>query len=530
VHLPEPKSRAIVVLYQMALQSPAKFIIWLVVFWQSSSNGISILPILGAKHRNLSRNFVQAITFKVAHPEQIDTIFYGNSVFGYFKLSTVERGFGKIRIELIPPGYKSPVEFFSKQENGRINKLGERRFINPLPLLFRRPVKITGKLRGPYYLMSGVISNTVPYYNLADGQLSMTEVIRTNGIEGSHSLVYHYIVNKLGEVIWAHVPNLGKAIGPAKEITALGKPVAGGLYGFLQQGAFPSFELVSFRGDVRQKFDPKMHHPPFDLNPDFHFLSEDRVLLISRSKKYFRAFHSGGVSELFADRLVEVNITNKKVKPLWDPTRFESPARILSQINLDSVTKEEGWDLEKKHADPYFMNSVSPDGQGYLIALKNRHQLVYLDKAFQVMWSIGPRESDTYQLTKEQRFKFPRTAQPMPNGNILVLANSSKGATQAMEIARKKGSVEIVKTFIPTPALLSKRGSASFNKERVAGYFPMEKEAVLIEFDYKTQKELGRMTIKQPTQAGLRATPLKALAQEVFYSMKPPKVTRAATH
>lgn len=416
-------------------------------------NKVSVRDLSLLSSRDLAKDFVKRVRFqytldakKFVTGQKKLAVVYGNKQYGFYQLKnfSFNDSHDQIDFEFVPPGYKFPLKFFLVEEN--VKKavffenfhssknallLGEKSFSRlERVVLSGLSVDFKGKFSSNFFLLSG-------FYHLPPDSRH----------PNSFNAYYSFILNKYGELVWAHLPMRGK-----KEVGgySIARVLPGGVYA-LQFGERQGyFEIVNWKGEILKSVNVSELANPFVFHHDFvfHPKKKNKVLALGFSKKYMRDYSALWNSEVSlsqllmppmsyqASPLIEWDLETLEHQEVWDPFShlqpLDMPYRLRNRIHNHRKNKGKRvsfwnkWGGDRADVDWMHSNSLSYEpNMGYLMSLRNLSKVILLSEDLKTLkWSVGCNPEDTYQVVpKELCFYGQHDAQFLENGALLIFDN-----------------------------------------------------------------------------------------------------------
>lgn len=330
---------------------------WLVVVWLM---GLGTSNTYGA----YADRFVQTVRLLSNNSEYAESVVYGNSDYGYYELTELARQGQAVTAKLVPPGFRSPVDFFIKKKiNGVFSyeKVGSQQFSFPLSAQEVVPQPLPQA------------ENFTSRFFIGSGKMNSDYVI--------------YVVNRFAEIVWVYSAYSSHYVNPLGE----------GKYAIL--GGRGDFGIVHFDGTVEHQylFDRKTHH-------DLIYEGGDEIKSFSFEKVNFPG--QPGVTvpagEYDVGTILSMQLSTGRVEQLWsawsDSLALKPPKVLKDLDHINSI------------------NHLA--GKGYLISLHNLHSLVFVDESFRTQWSVGPYPGATISTAGSPAyFHLQHHATFLPNGD-----------------------------------------------------------------------------------------------------------------
>lgn len=471
---------------------------------------MSLLEVVLLAEGDIASRFVKTVILPLKGAKIPHSVIYGNKDFGYFE--TRDFTFtpaGDIAVRVIPPSYQSPLSFCFQSFQGQTVFVKEKSdFVRPDSLMFDEiKVEIEGEIQQPFILLAGVF---LPAFSQDQS-------------EGSY---FPLIINKFGEIVWAHLPQNGKR---TFQKYATIKPLGPGEYGILFGEKWSFFERFNYRGEVLSFVDPKEAIDPYVMHHDFVYLPEDKLLTLGHKVHYLRnllplknpLFSSLGYLappiSLVSTTVEEVDIKTNSHKVLWDPLEtfnfFDLGwARNLADAkrSVESLPRHFGeFGGDDVHVDFSHANSIERTPHGYLVSLRNLSKLVLLDQtATKVMATMGNDETDSVQtLDEDHAFYHQHHAQMLSSGHLLMMDNHTSppakkaigGRVAVYGFSPDSKTMALIWNFYPPEAIaLHNRGSAYLlRNQHVLAFYPASRDNIdhIFEVHHESGEILGHMSV-----------------------------------
>jgi hypothetical protein len=509
--------------------------------------------------RNIAKTYVKKMKIAISSDlKDIRSLIYGTKTYGYYELTEFTTQDNFLNFEFISPGFQEKIEFYAKTSFGTHHLITKKITQPHNPILKEIIVQRKGQMSHNFFLLGGV------YFPKVRRQQKRAYFI--------------LVLNRIGEIIWAHVPSYGER-NIRKYPTV--KQVSPGEYAVMFGEKWSYFERFNYKGDISKSISPKEAFVPYVIHHDF-ILKGDNLIAFGLKRGYIRPyflphdsfktwsyFFKKPVSFLGAT-IEKVNLKTNKAQILWDPfkeksfgiTKNLSWARNtesgLHQLNNRPMhfTK---WGEEESNADWLHANSIHESKEGYLVSFRNISKIVMFDKDFKIKWTLGQDKSDTYYLPSEDyRFYHQHHATLLENGDILLLDNHTFPpakyhiGSRVLILRRneEQKTAHVVWNYRPSKYLLiGNRGSVEqLDNKNLLSFYPrslLEKDH-LIEIGYDTHRPVGHFAItfarikkkvtanqlkyfKKTKQnfspyifrgGGNRAVPIKTIGKEKFLGYK----------
>ena len=488
----------------------------------------------------LSNEFEKKLSFKLPSKlkSNIESIVYGSSHVGYFEASDWKKTQTGIDVSIIPPSYMTKTEIIAKLSNGKSYLLQDDYFKSPLPPLFSN-LKIEvekGKLENSFYLLNGAL----PRRGLFNPNFSSLEPSFYK--KNANRFTYLMIVNKLGEVVWAHVPVIDGALF-GSYLSA--KRVGDGYYGIMFGKHSGYFEVAKYDGEVVRDFSSRDAAKPFAMHHDFETIGSDKLYAVGNKIEDLYKFtknpkHKG--KTFLTDTLIGINLKKGTSKELKDFSSMFNPD-ITPYYTGDAPgdKKFAVWGKPKVDLDFLHINAVDyVKDKGVLVSFRNISKVALIDSKFNhVKWTLGSQPTDTFYIEKpEDRFLQQHTPVMLSDDVLMVFDNAAKTKhSRAVKyyLNRKNGKASKIWEFKSAEQFYSKdRSSVAVLPSGNYGVFYVNpkvrgsKSSVIphrdyyYEVDQKTGRELARMKITYGVSSpGYRVLPISTIGRDKFLGERP---------
>lgn len=475
-----------------------------------------------AELRGIARSFVRTEKLSVADPAAVSAVVYGNPDYGFFETPAFSTAAGAVTVELVPPGYRKPIDFHLRmKDGGALKPAGRRSYRSPLPpsLSGLRAETVRGRFSFGYLILGGA---------LKDPARPETDSLAN----------FPFIVNRFGEIVWVH------RLQPKRRDLRINKFLSSrrlgpGRFAFLASNELTYLEVTDWKGRVESSFDGRFASPPVVLHHDMFERPDGKFLALSRSFHFFpNPTDPGRAREgLSGDTITLLDPATGENSTLWDSVRHYDPAaRPDLWVHSDPGRAFSGWDRPSVY-DTLHLNSIDPvPGTGYLLSALNLDRLIMLDEKFEkILWDVASDSASFVVRGAPAPMRKQHGANMTPRGTILVFNNGDCASQAAsvnsgileLKLDAARGTADAVWSFEPDPPLKACSRSAAYllpNGRVIAFYMlgdmgPGDRDHdVVLEIDYATRKELGRMRVfhngpgnSRPTN---RAMPIDSIGLE----------------
>ena len=471
-------------------------------------NEVFLSDIALFSNRGLAKSFQKEVELNWS--KNYDHVVYGNSIMGYFRVkgSNIKRVDSKIHFSIIPPTYRSKVEFYVTKGDLSI-KIKEVKFMsNDSKILKNIRVQIKGKLSSNFFLLGGV------YF--------------PNKLISKKRGYFPIIINKLGELVWAHIPDSGKRNMRKYPVV---KPLGNGEYGILFGEKWSYFEKFNSKGEVIEKLYPRDSKYEYVIHHDFIYNhSNHSILTFGHSLEYLNYYFvprngSKDLVNLFvkplsflSNPIIEVDLKSNDSHVIYDPVKDlgvlyghktikkDGLLNLLKKTNAQHFTS---WSKPDAKIDWLHANSMQVTDEGILISYRNINKLIMYSHDFnEVKWAMGSDKSDDFFVqNRMDRFYHQHHATLLPDKRILLLDNNSgpdKTHHRGSRVLILKrdfllGTAAVDWEYTATKHLnIGNRGSVELLENgNILAFYPrslLQKDH-LIEVDYDTKRPVGHIAI-----------------------------------
>lgn len=516
-----------------------KTVIPLVLFLTSFAFKAGGSPLSESLYVTLSKSFTKEIELSLKRfAQKPQSIIYGNEAYGYFASQDFNILRKKILLKMIPPGYKKEIEFYAQYRDKKnrlvVDFLGKKKFKNSLPagLQTIRIEREGDPFHTPFVMVNGSLPRS-QQLSQASGKLS-PDVYKHR----KHRYTFTMAINRLGEIVWAHVPFFDGALFSSYIAP---KNIGKGYYGIMFGKQAGYFEIVRYDGKVVRKFSSRETSTPFTMHHDFEILSTNRVFALGNHMGHLSNFpgFKGKDKSFLSNNIIGIDLKSGKSKVLFDFLPSYNPNTTPYFTGDDpSDRKFVSWNSDKADFDFLHANAVEivPD-VGVLVSLRNINTLVMLDNRFKkIQWSMGPLKDATYRIENPtDQFQHSHTPSMISRDQVLVFDNGVHRKASRISIYRLKGRKAVREySFTPSPSLYAPNRSSAYMLENgnILAFFVSPKQNgervsrkpnqdILLEIDPKKNKLVSKTVLYFNTLSpGYRAIPLKEIGMEKFWGNK----------
>jgi hypothetical protein len=482
-----------------------------------------------AVHTKLAARFTQAVDLPLtATSSTVDRVVYGNRQYGYFETDNFQIDGKRIRITLIPPGFKFPIEFHVRMRlpaGDRSSLIGKQTFKSPLPAAYTGvQIKTKGVFSENFYLISAALPKS---------SLSNYDAIPVRPdlpMKNKSRFTFLIIVNRFGEIVWAYVPHRGDEYFNSY---IYGRPLGGGEYGIVMGKKDGYFAVVNFEGKKLHEVDLKhaaegdkypMHHD-FDLGPDNELYTITNNTYFSKKER----------KSYLTNMILKVDLRTKKPEIVKDLLEVYHPDSTLHWSEHSEKDQFVTWGGEPADHDFTHANSIRfVDGKGVLLSLRHLDTIVMLDQDFkEVEWTIGRTARDTYQVVGPTAFSHQHAPVFVGDNRLLLFDNGfeqreSRVIELGLDPSSKKVSLEW--EFKAKPSLYSSNRSAAtkLSNGNILALFvdpvigggkkPQNSRVdIMLEIDRESRRDIAAMRFFYfAVSPGYRAEPVATIGLEKY--------------
>lgn len=428
--------------------------------WGVQAQGMST-----QKLANLSERFINTIQFDATqiHPEKIQQIIYGHRDIGFFKTSSWRINSQKqLEMSFVAPSYKRAIHFYVQYKNGPILSLGQQIFTSPTPKIFTTNIIriLSGNLSSPFYLLNGALPRkALIQHNFKSDD---PELFRRN----HHRFTYVMIINRLGEIVWIHVPVIDDSLFSSYLSS---KEVGQGYYGLMFGKHSGYFEIVKYSGEVMRDFSSKDTQIPFVMHHDFETLGAKKLFAVGNEQKKLYPFtrnpaHKG--QSFVSDTIIGIDLVKGQSRRLMGFTSWFHPG-ITPFVTGDREGDKKFvmWGAPKADFDFLHINGLDyvSEWDGVLVSFRNISKVGLLDSQFQKMlWTLGSENSDTYTIHKtSDQFVHQHTPFVTSQNTLMLFDNSiHRKRSRVVEYQLTNRGAELIWEYEPSTPLFSKDRSS----------------------------------------------------------------------
>lgn len=491
-----------------------------------------------AELANLSQQFVTTVhlTTPRLRASKLQAVIYGHPDLGFFAASEWSQpNSHTITLDIVAPTYKRAIQFYGRTTYDEYIFLGQRSLTSPTPKLFttNRVKIIAGTLASPFYLLNGAL----PRKSLLQPQFQSNdpELFRRN----HHRFTYVMIINRLGEIVWIHVPVIDETLFSSYLSP---KAVGRGYYGLMFGKHSGYFEIVKYSGEVMRKFSSKDAGSPFVMHHDYETLGAKKLFAVGNEKKSLYRYTRNPAHKdqtFVSDTIIGIDLLQGKYRKLMSFTRWFHPG-ITPYITGDARDDKKfvKWGEAKANFDFLHINSVDyiKEWNGVLVSFRNISKVGLLDVQFnKVLWTLGSEATDTYTIAHaKDQFRHQHTPIPTGPDSLALFDNGiTRKRSRVVEYKLAKSGAELIWEFEPSTPLFAKDRSSVFplDGDGFAIYFvkpvignqsrPAEPHMdIYLEVD-RAKTELGVMSITFPVASpGYRMIPIATLSDDLPYDLR----------
>lgn len=477
------------------------------------------------------KEFLRTESFTHVSGEKIQAIIYGNKKYGYYSSEKFKEN-GQISFSFIPPGYQTPIEFYTKSMlNNKLilKKLGVKKY-QPVFINFLEDLnlKVKGKFSSNFFNMNAAVHGT----SFSSGCSN----------KAKYYTYFHLIFNNFGEIVWlkqeepsSHsdyngifLPNTDKYI----------------YYGNNNKLKKSFFDIV----DIRTGEEKQLSFPFKKLKPHHDLLYDEdlKKLLVPHEEKYllstliFKEAYTSMIrfiESLFKNLKIErhsiktVDLESGEIGILWESLTEEMVAAKKYFLGKRSWKDEENGSSffisflkyltePPKTLDVLHINSIDKSKHGeYLFSFRNQNALYLIDDKKQGHWLHGEK-----LFRWQHHASFGKGANLFLFDNQKYYTNSGKHA-RLLELSRKNNKLEEIWSY-QSNLVADYRGSTySLENGNVLGYFPGLRDFGwryfgnhLLEVDYQSKKAVGELFL--PFCHTYRVTPLQSIGSDHYWGDK----------
>lgn len=452
----------------------------------------------------------------VKNIQTVTSVLYGNKEYGYFETKDFKVDGSTLKVDLIPPGYKSKINFFIRNGTGvnsRVAFARSEKWNDPIPKLLNgfNAVTVTG----------------VPSWNFLArlGYLETEKYLKYSWLPASYFLKWFgpewfdlntprtpilYILNFHNEIVWAQT--LLDANGkPQKIISLVLKPLGPRKFGVISERLDSGSEFQIL--DTTEPSLPSKVVFPFDgFQVPTHDLAYRKGKIYTIGKKIQEVklvpnLLPSWTTLVMGSTINEVDLERETMTEVFDSFSLFSPlqepdwkGRAISHRNYQLPSLNEVRPLEMTHANSLHYNP----GKGFLVFFRRLNKLVALDESFKFLWSMGYSRTNSFQvIEKEEAYFGPHSATLLDPKHILLFDNGlSKSRLVIMALEKESGLAVRARAFYPEPPIFSPNSGSAGQIENgnFFGYFPPRKEpspSYFVDFDQYTGREISRLEFEK---------------------------------
>ena len=394
-------------------------------------------------------------------------------------------------------------------------------------------VEITeGKLSNPFYLLNGSLPRRAlfnPKFRAKDPNFYK---------KNANRFTFLMIINKLGEVVWVHVPIIDGALFGSYMSS---KRIGDGYYGIMFGKHSGYFEVVKYDGNILRDFSSRDAAKPFAMHHDFEMIGSNKLYAVGNKienlYEYTKLPKDKGKTFL-TDTIIGINLNKGTYKELRNFSKEFNPD-ITPYFTGDRPgdKKFAVWDKPKVDVDFLHINSVDyVKNQGVLVSFRNISKVALIDNKFQsIKWTLGSEKVDTFYIEKpEDRFLQQHTPILVDGNWVVLFDNAAKSRrSRVVKYFLDKSSGRALKTweYKPTKLYYSKDRSSVYQlangnygiffvSPRLNGSNAMiiPPRDYYIEVNSETAEELAKVKITYGTASpGYRMLPVQTIGNDPLY-------------
>lgn len=489
----------------------------------------------------LSSKFERTIDIPVkpADMRKIRSVVYGNEQVGYFKAKKWKKDRNNISVSFIPPSYRTALEFYAVKGDGKKLKIMSDRFSSPLPKIFSK-MKIEiqkGKLASPFYLMNGALPRRALFN--PNFKTKNPAFYKKN----ANRFTFLSIVNKLGELVWVHVPVIDGALF-GSYMSA--KKIGDGYFGIMFGKHSGYFEVAKYNGEILREFSSRDAAEPFAMHHDFETIGSNKLYAVGNKIEDLYSYtkdpsHKG--KTFLTDTIIGINLkrgTSKELRHFSE--EFNPDITPYYTGDRPGDKKFAVWGKPKVDLDFLHINGVEHvPNKGVLVSFRNISKVGLLDSKFKdLIWTVGSEPSDTFYIEKpEDRFLHQHTPVMLSDNELMLFDNAAKTRYSRVvkyQLNKKNGRATKTWEFKPESQFYAKdRSSAYVLPDGNYGVYYVNPRVngsrssivphrdYYYEVDRNSGEEIARMKITYGAASpGYRVQPISSIGQDQFngFSMR----------
>jgi hypothetical protein len=468
---------------------------------ESLKNQVYLSDLALFANRKLAKSFTKTISLN--YHNKPSSVVYGNKVIGHYRTQSYKLQNKKLTIELIPPGFKDPINFYIDGVL-KASKIFEP---NPSNILKNIKVQRKGVMAQNFFLLGGVFF--------------------PNKLQSKKRGYFALILNRVGEIVWAHIPKQGKQ--NIRKYPVI-KQISKGKYAILFGEKWSYFEMFNHKGEISFQLEPEKLPDPFVIHHDFYLTNNNRQLItfgheLGFINPYFLKTPWDDFSRILSSPLailatpiIEVDIIERKAKKLFSPFKrlqtLEGNKLLYTKGFLEAILKSEPrhftkWKQVNAKIDWLHANSIQYTNQGFLCSFRNTNKVIMFSHSFdKILWTLGRDPTDTYYIKNpHKQFFHQHHVSLLNDGRVMMLDNHTgpdqkhKRGTRVViyQLDPIIGTATISWEYTATHFLkIGNRGSVEKLKNgNILAFYPrslLEKDH-LIEINYKTKRPKGHFAI-----------------------------------
>jgi hypothetical protein len=474
------------------------------------------------------------IKLKKSLKRKLNKVIYGNNQVGFFESKSWKKTKAGIELTFLPPTYKKEISVFGVLKSGKEIEVFRDSFDSPLPKIFSKSKVdlIHGKLSNSFYLLNGALPRRAlfnPNFEAKDPAFYK---------KNANRFTYLMIVNKLGEIVWAHVPIIdGSLFGSYMSAKRIGD----GYYGIMFGKHSGYFEVVKYDGKILRDFSSRDSATPFAMHHDFEMIGSNKLYAVGNRVEdlfaYTKMPEDKGKTFL-TDTIIGINLKKGTAKELRNFSKeFNPDITPFFTGDKKGDKKFAVWGKPKVDLDFLHINSVEHiKNKGVLVSFRNISKVALLDSNFdEIKWTVGAEESDTFYIkNKSDRFLQQHTPVLLSDDTLILFDNAAKSKDSRVvkyHLNKSTGTASKIWEYNPKEKFYSKDRSSVYKlaNGNYGVYFVNprlngSKSSVVphrdyyMEVDSKTAVETARVKFTWGAASpGYRMIPVKTIGKDPKY-------------